>query len=527
MKKSKKVFGISIFIVLIIGIILSGIFFITKEQTIPGIEIISRPVFGYLSCSPDINPVKSTNIFTLNKEGENILCSKFHPDASSCQVTINVQRQALNTDAKAIKYSVCNVDGSNCITNTREVLSNIRDSAYTKTFSTITNKQKIFVRFEDFKSSFSCLVIDRFKDECWQSWDGNQPTYSAIFTPYVLWRNDIFGGSNFPISESCSNPKNEALLEKVDLLLSTSLSSQFTQTSSKAKLNPEERWSYIGGFVLSPYEIELFNNQQAYCSNKVMYGFDKITTISGKQYLIADVNKRLGNVACCNGDTRLNEVCQNHQWISLEKQECSIINPCKLVDWVTDPTDSSSQTIQRQECVSNKCVLIKKDVECSSSNACNADETCVDFVCKKTGGVIGDEGEGGDITLPGFSNLCKPTLALGNIVVLPAFSGEIPAKKIPLLNIDIPFTRKNCFGFIEGSSLTVALLGLLLIPTFMHLMFRKKKISGGLGVGLGVLIGIIYYLFVINFFVIGLVVGIVILIGFGIVNNLLRKVGLR
>jgi hypothetical protein len=384
--KNKPIVFISL-IVLLVVIAGAVVYFNPAMQTSlgsrnEGVNIIVRPVFGQLECMPDSNPVRVSTETSIGSSGIVHLPTTYYGDISSLSLTVSLPKASSFGYQRRLRYSICRVGGTSCIIKDK-VITQTQNQATSTTLQTISTGYEYSLFYEEDRSVFST------------NWVGiSGAKYTATYTPYVLYVNDIFNPKR-KISATCNHPEYEASDEKLELLTSTSIAGQKARSGYVSKLMPEQFWSYIAGFVVSPYEIETYRNQDAYCSGNTMYGFDTITTSIGNEYLIADINKVLGSVSCCNGDVKLNAVCENHLWkdIQTEEVECSVFKPCPLSTYVVNPNDSQGDSLIKQTCSSaGKCVLLTKDVECTTNNQCKEGETCnEDWKCELTGASGGGE----------------------------------------------------------------------------------------------------------------------------------------
>lgn len=401
-KRKKKQSNNVLYIFLVLFILSVVGFAVLRNTTIgqknPGINIIARPVFGKLECAPDSPPLRSTTIGDISKDGS-VLPSSFFGDVSSVQISVFLPSKSVIGNYRRLRYSICSeqTDASGCRIFNNIISQSNTASQQTETLPTINNQEIYIINYEEDQGGIFATK--------WVSIAGAR--FTASYTPYVLYRDTIFQPKK-KIAPTCYHPEYETSTERLELLTQSSIEGHKARSGYVTKLEPEEFWTFIEGFALSPVEVETYKGQQAYCSNNIMYGFDEIETSIGNTYLIPDTSKSLGSVECCNGDVELNRVCENHKWVDLQgddgqEPECSLINPCPLSDWVVNPEDPTRTSQIKQSCQSGRCVLQERDVECATSTACGEGHVCnEDFECEQVGGT-GD----GEVPFSCGNNVCE------------------------------------------------------------------------------------------------------------------------
>lgn len=482
--------------VLIIALLLIMAGCQVKTTTTPNIEIIARPVFGVLGCFPDENPVPTHSEKAIPKEGI-ILPSSYFGDISDATITVIWDETGLFSDSNMIYHRICNTDGSGCRVNWKTQIITPSTPSGSTVLGTISRLEQMEIRYGD-----SCL----FGSQC-QKWISGVDDYfipieglrfTAEYRRYALWKTDIYNPTK-KVSDTCANPVAEVSDEQLDLLISTTIAGQEARSKYTTGLAPNERWSYIAGFALSPMETEIYKGQEAYCTDNRMYGFDVIKTVNGFTYKIADFTKFIDKVICCNGDVRINEVCQNHIWIPIDEKECSTISPCPIVSWSVDPSDAKRKTIFRQQCISGKCDKVTKEVECATSYACPEGYTCLDFECRKTGGSGGglipdtcgnkkcESGETYDNCPTDCKAECEPVWAIGSLTIIPNISA-------------------GCVSWFTPFIWIISIMGGIISFYFAYQFTTKKTpkkkginyfISVAIGLGIGSIIFLYWWIFII------------------------------
>ena len=143
---------------------------------------------------------------------------------------------------------------------------------------------------------------------------------------------------------------------------------------------PHRVYTYLAGLEPAPFvygNVQTYNNQFVFCqkATNTLYKIAPITAY-GKTYqsVIQDPSGIVGNVKCCEGDQRPNQVCQNNQWITISQAQCdlSIGKFCSEQDW----TPYGSLQVRRFGCVNNQCIPEVKTVECNFNEDCGNGKVC-------------------------------------------------------------------------------------------------------------------------------------------------------
>ena len=507
----KRVWIIPVLILVIVSLVV-GTFLAVQQSSLGEVELVGEFVYGTLVCSESPGSPVSTRLFDLPVGGKILSDINF---AFSPRFDVLVEVPAYSGfDFKALRYRICEkANPTNCITDERIKLSASSSLKQTFDLGTVDNKHTVFFKLEDSKTTLGCLFLTAgvvANDNCWQDWNSMSGKYRVVYDNYALLRDDVLDGGQEFISETCSNPKSEAEKVKLELIVSTNLGdkSAFVQSVGVDRLKPNERWNYITGIVPVFEVVESFSGQSAICQNNQMYGLSEIKVVSGQTYRVVDQSKRLGSVTCCNGDVRLNEVCENHNFISIEGDvECNLINPCPINDYQIYLEDQSRTTVFRQSCVEGTCVSETKDVECASSVACDEGFNCVSFKCVRTGA---DEGTSftdplNDSDDSGSTGLnCEPLWVVGGQSL--GLLGEIPELTI------IPNVGCLVQPYILVIAVSLGVIAFLFSLLFLMKQYPNKKqkllILGISGV-LGFVAGFIFYLLWWAFLIFAIILAIV------------------
>jgi hypothetical protein len=424
MKKSQKTLLIWMIVLVSIVAVVGASWFGIKQMTSlnesNNVDVVGKFFWGTLSCglAPG-KPYITTNQFNLPVEGVTLSDVNF-AYTPKFTVTVSTPTGAIFSSNKALYYKICEkAHPEICSYATR---TGIDRAGFSKVLPPVDADHNLFVQVQQAKLGLTCtgfFTIPYEKNECWGKMDNQFGSYSVEYSNYVLLRTDALNGGVVQLSETCANPKTNAQKLQLDLILKTNLADKnaFIQSISIDRLKPEERWNYVSNIVMAVVNLETYSGQDAVCQNNIMYGLSEISTISGKNYSVVDQSKTLGGVDCCNGDVKLNQVCKDHKFVSLDQAECSVSKPCPLVDWQIDTKDAYRKTLIQQNCVNGKCVLQNKTVECTSNIACKEGYNCVGYKCVKTGADISPVPAPVTITPP--EKVCKAIWSVAGFTVIP------------------------------------------------------------------------------------------------------------
>lgn len=369
-KKEKT--KITIFFILI-GIGLIMILSSSVLQSVSGSgSYIERPIFYYDKCE-QCGGLKGSAINTFS---DNWVIKPSVTDEYSVIIT-----EIGGLLKRRVTYSICNSrseSASNCriykkITTYGEIEKSELD------IERVKPNEYVHLKYE---------VIDPFSFGL--SWDLKNAKYQVFYQPYCLRRYNVLGGASIQVNpNSCTYSSRQT-----DTLVSTDSNTvknafqDVSRSTDENTLQPNEvRW-YVAGYLTSaePSFKLTYDKQDAWCrdlgSGGEIYKINKVTTPGGTYKIAsADWSDFLGNVNCCPGETKGNQVCNSKfQYETIAGSECSIFKSCGSPNWVP----FTSKQLVKYSCDNGYCKQQTKNVECASDYDCqDSNEVCdlKDFTC--------------------------------------------------------------------------------------------------------------------------------------------------
>lgn len=387
-KNNREFAFYTIFILIGILLILLPATGILQTQLDLSDSLIQIPVFGTVKC----DVAEGSNIQTGSEDfidNAVVVCPE---NTKECTVLISMPGSSTFYD-RGYFYKICNRDGSNCESEQQVKLpfgDNIVD--YNVLNRNLLRDQSIridlYERFATFAPNRDTEIRASIK---WQ------------YRPYILVVSDVLGGGETPWSGSvdCKVPKSTQLYTDA-IIVNTLFGKTTTEYKLQDKLNPDETYNYISGFVSAPnYGTEVtYNNQKGYCATNiqgkqaVIFGISRLETPSAI-FSVVDTNKIIvesPTIQCCKeNQVILNQVCKNFKLVTITEQQkedgtietnvgCSLLRPCNPGRFVLSDADDTSFTY---ECINGQCVISNIRVEeCTSSEDCGLDKICVNFKCQ-------------------------------------------------------------------------------------------------------------------------------------------------
>ena len=377
---NKKVqMGLMFFVVLFL--IVLGVIFIPKVQqaTVGGsqVQIIARPVFGFLSCEQRGNSV-ITNFVDLPVEGKTFSDSSFG-DTDGFVITIKTPDFGFFSDSKRIRYKICQ-DGS-CEEDFKRANLFKDDDIFD--LPKVSKQQTVFVKLEDLKLGGS-----------WGDYTKGKAQWKASFTPYGLWATNVFAGKG-EVSNTCGNPSStlDSLQSQGKILgdwVIKSTTPKASGTSVVSRLPIGSTINFLAGYVDSPYDVQTYAGKEVYCvpnyegAKAGLFTFNTLQT-KERSYKIADLNNNVATVECCNGQILLGKVCAGNKYVDESQAKPDFAGNCAISQFQIDLEDTSYKTVYRTVNEGGKCIKEKQTVECANSLACSTGFQCTNFKCVKTG----------------------------------------------------------------------------------------------------------------------------------------------
>lgn len=390
-KKSKTWLWITLLIVFFIGVSVASIFVfkaVRQEGEFNPSELVARPLFGYYTCEEsDIDQIIIGDIL---KDGMFLKCPA--TTFSKCEVTVSGEKLKGLTTSRRLVYKYCESSSeSSCGTEriqnfgTNPGIFKIPDSLYVDQnyrYIKIKWQRKTIFVWEDHQDSPSA-------------------TYKIAYRPAAIFVSSACSGADREISNTvaCAIPSSDPNF--INQLKSSTVPEFNSKANFKTQLNKREISNFVCDFVLAPpTNVETYNGREAYCvateGQAKMYALDKIDTRAGTFKIVnLNYNAIIGDVTCCNGERRGNELCQDHRWIRLgggEEVTCSLTRPCPgSGDFLNDPNNDKKAV--KYGCESGSCQIVEsKNVECTKDSQCLSNEVCQRFVCTAT--ATAQEGSG-------------------------------------------------------------------------------------------------------------------------------------
>lgn len=504
----KKRLGMIFLILLGILIIGGGGYFAIKAyqgSSIGGVQVVGKYAYGWISCEPSTQPVQSQTPINIVGNPSVSPTAYNQGDISNYQLTVATPSVSVTgcTSYTCPKYrliySICKIDGSGCSPkDSTPITCNPTTSGFyyqtvcsagSSVLTTATNKDYVAVSWQSTKCRsdsgfFSCLhdTADGWTFESGAS-------YTTVYYPFSLWRTDITNGGHTQITgtNTCASPIDIANQFGGKLIISSSLADlNKIQSASINRLQPYQTWNYVSDIIQTVQEVEIYNGQEAICTDKTMYGLGSAQTADGQNLKIMDKSKNLGAVECCKSDVQVGYVCQDHKYVSTSSPttqlQCSLTNPCPLSTWNVDTSDPAKKTIFEQQCVQNICQSVKQTVECTDSSQCPEGNRCGgDYKCQQTsvqGSGLVKESCGDNICgINENVNTCPADCKVGNKQSSILFYTFLISLILVLIIAFIYNPIKNIWGRIITSVIVAVIIAVAITFIMKGLIFLIQKIQ--------------------------------------------------
>ena len=396
-KRKKKIFLISFIIaIVLIGIIISGLFFFKPQVMFPD-KYYEVPQWGSVWCEPfgemksdSGSVIESDNIFTFMCGAKSVSDVMRGSTYTTDMCTYSVYKTGVQKarSPKYMEYRTC--DRNVICTEWKKITCKCEGLLC----PTGINCDNLF-KLEDKHIVYDTMLQVRFTQLNWIGTkiiplkDDGRIDYTILFQPYYLISQaEGLGGTVRIGTHGCKldsdwfNQKNLAVIDSNYL-------DEELDTYSKTPdiLKPNTFYNFIYSFSpVPPKQLYTYKGQKVWCiwgggGTRKLFGFSEVTTPSGT-YHIWDPGKYIDDVSCCPGETIGGQTCgKNFRWIPIEEKECDLFHPCPSAgQWQC----VKSKTISTTKCVDNKCVVEYKTVDCCYDSDCEVTETCINWECTKS-----------------------------------------------------------------------------------------------------------------------------------------------
>ncbi len=386
----KKNLWITLGIVFSIILIIVSLYFAfgTKQEQL-GLTgtYIQAPTFYFYKCdAAPGGPVSNNPTYLVGGSSNGWITCPANTPSCDLHLVQNEQNSFFSTGRQFV-YQICHANGQ-CdqrVYITADKLTIFSSSVISSPGLNIPNllsTDKVWVDYQAKNILFQWV----------EDTDVNVAAWYQTYTPFILWKTDMFGGGSvpytsivqgcaFPYASSQLYPSYTGTMGSISNLLNsvTGSSKQITQQSStsNSKLQFYETRNFIGTYVpISTANVNFvtYSGQTGYCTNKQVFSITTANT-NGATYQIVDANfnNKLGDVICCPGDKTTTQICSsNFQWQNIAQAQCSSFKPCAGADWAPYSNDK----LIRYNCVNSQCIPDYKTVQCTSNSNCQYGQVC-------------------------------------------------------------------------------------------------------------------------------------------------------
>jgi len=363
--KNKIIVASFVIIVLLIIIVLANQFAISD---IKDYDYVVQPTHGMLKCEPIGGEVKSDEIPLYESGRTHITCETFGSiTTDKCKIYIRVPKLGAFDDVDRIRYKF-NYEGEQ------------------KIIIDWSSDDKVYYLGDIKPGQGQELEYLYYEDMGLFNRGGKEgASFYAEYKPFGIVRYDTLQGYGDVTKDNCMIPSSL----RNNIIKLASDKEEYKNTGYKTSLEPYEKLDYLSKFVIIPdFNLEEYNDQLVFCehlnfgSTASLIAAERIVTVNGKSYVYPDYSNVVAtNLVCCNGERVTDMVCEDHKWVKLGEESCSIFNPCTQRQ-ETRALDKPGYTYH-EECINGKCVKKYTKRECTKnsdceSGICRADWTCYD-----------------------------------------------------------------------------------------------------------------------------------------------------
>jgi hypothetical protein len=353
---------VTIYSTIFIIVLLLAFGYIMKDKL--GFEIVSdfvKPLWARLECLPDDSWSGSTVTSYVQSANEAQIKCGINEFTDECRVEVTVAKIGAVDDG--IKYFLCNIDGTNCGAEQKEVL---KTGWYGSGEASIDldslAKGKMY--------KITCYETDIFinKKDC---------TITKTYRPWGLY--DYFGGGKRVVNnKNCNVP-----VSAKENILKADDTEVLYMTGGEGM-----KWiNYVHDWAYGPATNVFSHPQhgQVYCTGGQLYSIVKVTTASGKIKQLAPdyvatasdgtiyngLGQNLGTVECCPSSYNCGD---DFKWTTPSGHTCQGDIDCAGGGAIICKT---ATTTTQWKCIDNKCAQQpEKSVECCSNAACTNGKIC-------------------------------------------------------------------------------------------------------------------------------------------------------
>lgn len=374
--------------ILIIALAIAGVWYYASNGSFQGLDIIGgenyiqAPTFYYYHCDPARQPTESTHTSLSNGNSGGFILAPANTPQWDLYIRQTENIPFYDIIGRRFVYQICHNDGANCDSRVYVPQGSVQTTLNTIHISNLLTTDRVFINYQR-------AQILNWIDQ------SNGAEWYQTYTPFILWKHDMFGGGDFPyttINQGCNFPTStsqlapeaQGVLYRVSNFVNSLTGTMRTmpsQVSENNHLGFYQKRNFIGTYVpLATANVNFvtYNGQQGYCLNRQIFSITTATT-NGATYRIVDSNfntQLASSVTCCPGEHEPTRRCNsNFQWENINQGtsgQCSPFNPCEGSTWA----DYTSTSQIRYNCVSGQCVSQTRNVECTTNSACGAGRTC-------------------------------------------------------------------------------------------------------------------------------------------------------
>ena len=352
--------GIGVFLILTSGVL----------QSISGSRYVEVPFFATIECQRGLT---SSFQATIPSDGEWFYKDHGLPEnTDSWNIMIKTPDEGFFTSATRLEYYICN---SRSFCSNRKLLTTDSNGDITN-IGNIDSDKFIWIQYQSGGIT---------------GWKGqDRALLEVTYQPFKLMRDDPLRGGRQEINTvGCLVPTSD--VGWLNRIISFSGSSNIDEYTGDNRLEVGEIINYISGDIVAVSEGNTQSNGWCIYENgqASIYEIEEITYGSGTSINRVNLDNRIGIDECCDGEVYPNnKICQNGEFVQIEDAECTRRSDCGTIEFF--PTSSS--TVGRYDCISEKCEIVDEKVaECTSNQQCRTNEYCSrnTFTCtlsSETGG---------------------------------------------------------------------------------------------------------------------------------------------
>lgn len=343
---------------------------------LPSGSFIGVPTYGYIQC--DLSKqgtvtIPSSGYFQFSSKAFN--CNDFTGNTliQSCDVTLKTPTASEVTYAnEVLLYAVCSTPY--CDISNQNIIRT-SDIGFKQTANLDKQITVHLLRGQYLVTAYQATPL------IGSTIQKNSGYAKMTYTPYLLYRYDVFSQSNGQMISGTEDCTNGNQLSESNFLIE-SVSNPGTNILPTTKLDMNNirsrgaQATFLSNFVAIPAQPSTFDGDTKYCYDKKVYAIETVELSGGMTYKIANTgtNQQLYSVDCCNnGDAVATSgsgyFCNNFKIEKLSSStgtECSTINPCPIIGYQS----LVGKQVASQSCVSGVCKTNYFTVKCNYAVDC-------------------------------------------------------------------------------------------------------------------------------------------------------------